>query len=413
MAEFFDYTDSKYYSLLKRSVRVYKWRLELLDYQDATIREIVIDLDSSNAGSINFTGEQGTCRSCSFSFTNHNQKYSIIENNPFWDRRRFKLYLGLEGDGDTYWFSKGVYITQQANVDYHTITVQAVDKYGLLDGTLNVCPVFLQTTFKIGSKIGDVVRIILLQDIGNGMLLDAVEPIIDPDIANSVLYREFELGVGSYYGDFFNEIMTCFGCDIYYDCLGRLIINRRFNDDLPYWYYHLGASYTFSDQEVHYQNPGNSYEFDGSNYVTVETENTFTDNASYTAINHNPESPVCVEKVGYKAYDNGNPIIISTGDSSVDSPERKCKEYAEYILLQHTCNTITKNFSAPILPHLDTRQTIRVTDEPMVEDGVLYLVTGLSFPFGVANDMTITATNIQWLLTDTESTSLTSEVIHS
>ena len=80
MAEFYDYTDSKYYDLLKQSVRVYKWRLELLDYQDATIREIVIDLDSSNAGSINFTGEQGTCRSCSFTFTNHNNKYSIIEN---------------------------------------------------------------------------------------------------------------------------------------------------------------------------------------------------------------------------------------------------------------------------------------------------------------------------------------------
>ena len=44
------------------------------------------------------------------------------------------------------------------------------------------------------------------------------------------------------------------------------------------------------------------------------------------------------------------------------------------------------------------------------EDGTIYLLTSLTFPFGVANDMSITGTNIQWLPTDTESTSLTSEV---
>ena len=412
MTEHYDYTDKTYYQLLRDSVKVYKWKMELLDYQDATIREIVIDLDTSNAGSINFSNEQGTCRSCSFTFTNPDYRYSIIENNPFWDRRRFKLYIGIEGRDNLYWFSKGVYITQQASVDYHTITVQAVDKYGLLDGTLNVAPAFLLTKFEAGSKIGDIVRQILLQDIGNGLLLDAVEPIIDPDIANSVLYKEFEMGVGTYYGSFFEELMNSYGCDIYYDNLGRLIINRRFNDVLPYWYFHLGASYTFTDKDIHYQDPGNNYDFDGANYVTVETDNTYTENASYTAVNHNPQSPVCVEKVGYKAYDSGNPIVISTGDASVDSPERKCKEYAEYVLLQHTCNTISKSFTCPILPHLDTRQTIRISDEPMVEDGVVFLVSGLTFPFGVADDMSITASNIQWLLTDVESTSLTSEVSH-
>ena len=409
MAEFYEYTGGKYYELLSRSVKVYVWKLELLDYQDGTIREIVVDLDTSNAGSINFTNAQGTCRSCNFTFTNPNNKYSIIENNPFWDRRRFKLYVGLTGEGDTYWFSKGVYITQKANINSHTITVQAVDKYGLLDGTLNVSPIFLKTKFEVGSKIGDVVRQILLQDIGNGMLLDATEPIIDPDIGNQRLYKEFEIDVGGYYGSFLEELMNYYGCDIYYDNMGRLIVNRKFNDDLPYWNFHIGPSYTFFDTEVYYQDPTDDYDFDGVNYVTVQAESEDT-NASHTAINHNPQSPVCVEKVGYKAYDNGTPITISVGDDSIDTPERKCRVYAEYVLLQQTCNPISKTFSAPIMPHLDTRQTIRVTDHPMVEDGVLMLVTALTFPFGVANDMNITVANIQWLLTDTESTSLTCEV---
>lgn len=411
MADFYDVTNSSYYQLLRNSVKVYKWKLELLDYQDGVITEIVVDLDTSNSGSINMSNEQGSCRSCSFTFTNYNNQYSIVENNPFWDRRRFRLYIGIEGNGNTYWFSKGVYVTQKANVDFHTITVQAVDKYGLLDGSLNVSPAFLKTTFEVGARIGDIIRQILLQDIGNGVLLDATEPIIDPDIADQRLYKQFEMAVGSYYGEFLNEIMTYYGCDIYYDNLGRLIVKRRFNDDLPYWNFYLSPSYTFNDDDIHYQDPTNDYEFDGINYITVESDNTYTENASYTAYNHNPQSPVCIEKVGYKAYDNGNPVRISLGDSNIDTPERKCKEYAEYMLLQQTCNTISKGFNCPIIPHLDTRQVIRVTDKMMLEDGVSFLVTSLSIPFGVPNDMSVSAANIQWLLTDVESTSLTTEVI--
>ena len=410
MAEYYDFTNDTYYGLLKRSVKVYKWKMELLDYQDATLREIVIGIDSSNAGSINVTSEQGTCRSCTMTFANPGHIYSLVENNPFWNMRRFKLYIGIEGDEDTFWFSKGVYIIQKADINYYTVNIQAVDKYGLLDGTLNISPAFLKTTFEVGAKVGDVVRQILLQDIGNGLLLDATEPIIDPDIAHAVLYKEFELGIGSYYGSFFEEIMTSFGCDIYYDNFGRLVINRTFNDDLPYWCSHIGASYTFSDKEVNYQDPSDDYAFDGFNYVTVDTDNEDTANESYTAINHNPQSPVCVEKVGYKPYDNGNPITISTGDHTIDTPARKCREYAEYVLLQNTCNTITKSFNSPILPHLDTRQVIRVSDDSMAEDGAMFYVSSLTFPFGSANDMSITATNVKWLMTDTESTSLTSEV---
>lgn len=410
MAEYYDLTNENYHRLLQQSVKVYKWKMELLDYQDGVIKEIVVDLDASNSGSINISAEQGACRSCSFTFINPDLQYSVIENNPFWDRRRFKLYIGIEGAGDIYWFSKGVYITQSASIDYHTITVQAVDKYGLLDGILNVAPVFLKTTFMAGAKIGDIVRQILLQDIGNGMMLDAVEPILDPDIANMLLYKDVEISAGGYYGEFLSELMNSYGCDIYYNNQGQLVVQRRFNDDLPYWYFHCGAVYNFCDTEINYQSPNTSFDFDGLNYITVATDNTYTENASYTLINHNPQSPVCVEKVGYKAYDNGNEVYISTGSSLVDTPERKCKEYAEYVLLQHTCNTITKSFNAPIIPHLDTRHTIRVTDNMTTEDGTIYLLTSLTFPFGVANDMSITGTNIQWLPTDTESTSLTSEV---
>ena len=409
MTEFYDYTDSRYYDLLKYSTRVYYWKLELLDYQDAVIKEIVIDLDTSNSGSLSFSNEQGSCRTCAFTFTNPDNKYSIIENNPFWDRRRFKIYIGVGLGEVVYWFSKGVYITQTASVDYHTITVQAVDKYGLLDGTLKVLPAFLKTTFKAGTKIGDIIRQILLQDIGNGFVLDAVEPIIDPDIANSLLYRDYEMAVGSYYGDFLSELMNGYGCDIYYDALGRLIVQRKFNDDLPYWYFYQGVSYSFSDDEIHYQEPNTNYDFDGVNFIIVETDNDDGVNASCELGNHNPQSPVCIEKIGYKAFDDGRPVYISTGDASIDAPEKKCKEYAEYMLLQQTCNTITKSFNAPIIPHLDTRQSIRITDKTTLEDGVVFLITGLTIPFGVPDNATITATNIQWLLTDVESTSLTSE----
>lgn len=407
--EYYEVTNDDYKKLLKISTKIYIYKLEILDYQESVIDEIIVDIDGSSAGQINMNKQQGTQKSCSITLINPDKKYIPTENNPFWYNRRFKLYIGLTNGADTYWFAQGVYITQSLSFDSHNVYINAVDKFGLLDGTLNVCMNFESLKFEVGTRLGTVIREILLFDIGNGMVLDAVEPIIDISIAEEKLYREYELSANSYYGDFLTEIMTMFGCDIYYDNNGRLIVERVWNDELPYWYSHKGAVWVFSDTEINFQEPSTNVDLDGANYITVATDNTYTENVSYTAKNENPRSPVCIKAVGYKGLQSNAVTTINSGDSSIDSPIRKCKEYAEYMLLKYNCNSIAKTFTSAVIPHLNIGDTILISDSSTDDDREIYLITQITSPFGIG-EMTITVANIAWLPTDTESTSLTSDV---
>lgn len=414
MAVYFNVTNKSYFKTLNHSNLSYRIMVEILDHFENTIDRIEQDIDSNDIGSIQCNNQQGTRKSCSFTLINVDEKYTIEENHPFWYNRKFRLWLGVTDNTDTFYFAKGVYITLSADSDSaaKTVSINGVDKYGQLDGTLKVLASDIyDTTFEIGSKIDTVVRDILMLDLGNGYVLDPVEPIIDYDIGMNKLYKEYTLGAGEYYGSFMTELMTSFGCDIFYNNMGRLVIQRVFNEDLPYWFVFKSPEYEFSHIKPHYSDPKLNGELTGINKVTVSIEEDNTEaTASYTAYNKNPRSPLCYDRIGARVYEqNGGIIYISAGDDSADTPAVKCKDYAEYILLQETCRSLSMNFSAQVIPHLNEGDIITIKDPQFNLDNEKFIINSISFPLGIG-EMNIEATNISYLPTSLDNSALNMEV---
>jgi hypothetical protein len=86
-------------------------------------------------------------------------------------------------------------------------------------------------SFDIGMSISYVIKNVLKQDIGNGQMLDPLEPIIDPDLQEYKLQLAFSKGPGSYIGDLLNDLATTLHADIYYDMDGHLNVKKSLNFD--------------------------------------------------------------------------------------------------------------------------------------------------------------------------------------
>ena len=430
--EHYNQVDHNYLNLINRSSTFWKIRLELLDHWENTIDAIERDIDNGNSGSISCNNEQGTHKSCTITLTNVDKKYTPDENNPFWFNRKFRLYIGIQDnkktekriedfywagkrtifDGDTYWFAKGVFITQSVQCDSvnKIVTISGVDKYAQLDGTLNVLQADeMETVFKIGANVRKVVTDILMLDMGNGLPLDPIEPIIDPEIAVQYLYKEFTLSAGQYYGDFLNELATSFGCEIFYDNIGRLTIRKSFTDDVAYWNAFKAPSHEFENGYKGYIEPQESANLNGVNKIIVQTENIETPNASYTAINHNPRSPLCYDKIGGRTLpENGGVITINAGDLYQDDRTaeymvmKRCKDYAEYRLMKETCTALEISFGCPMYPHINEGDIITITDRDFKLDHDTFIVNSATFNLG---DLTtqLQVVNTQYLNTDINS----------
>lgn len=396
MTEYYDNIDTRYFDLLNKTTKHYRFKIELLDHWERTIGEIVNDISADSAGQITINKEQGIRRSCSFTMIDVERKYIPDVDNPFWYNRKFKLYIGLcdKSNDSIYWFSEGVYITQNASVVHSKVTINGVDKFALFDGTLNT--MLCETTYKIamGVPVAQFVRDTLVLDLGNGYPADPIFPIIDNELEAETTLDEIVLDEGQYVGELFTEIANSLGCDVYYDRFGRMRFSRVFNDDLPAWYTHKGALWKFEDIKINYIDPSADYTFDGVNTVTVATDNNDGKIYSYTATNDNPSSPIAVSAIGSR-YDSSNSTIyipIITGVSALST----CEQHAKYVLLQHTTMSINVSFQTPIMPHLDVDETVLITDDYYGWENEKFLIQSLTIPFGIGQ-VQVSATNIQWL----------------
>ena len=406
-----------YYDILNRSLCRTRLKFELLDHFENVLYCIEQDIDSSNADSIVSNNEQGCRKSCSFTLINVDNKYTLDENHFFWFNRKFKIYLGVTDDTNTFWFSKGVYITKDANCNSvtHTVDISGVDKYAQLDGTLRTMQLDeMNTVFEQGSKVENAIRDILMLDMGNGFVLDPIEPIIDPEIADAKLYRTFTASAGEYFGAFMEEVMSCFGCNIFYDNNGRLTVRKIFNDDIPYWYAFKSPAHTFNYEISGYIAPSISMEMNGVNKIIAQNDTTEEQIYTYTAVNHNPRSPLCYDKIGARTLpENGGIVTIATGgadnDWYYDEWKHHVRYYAEYRLLKETCVAMSVKFNAPPYYHLNEDDVVYITDPDYNLDNDLFIINSITYPLS-GGEIKIEAVNAKYLNTDISNDAITTEI---
>lgn len=339
----------------------------------------------------------GCRRSLNLTLLNSSGKFTPSKNTDIWYNRKIKLIAEHRSSAvsDTRWrFSQGVFICKSAQEQNGTVKISGVDKYANLNGENNVGTVSIPFTTDISAGtiyVADLIRETLLRDMGNGYPIDSVAPQIDPYYYSEPLYADIALSVGQHYGDIITKLAEMYGADVYYNAAGQLVFERRPTYSRPEWYMHLGYVFRYkdADETVVQGSEVSTHDFDGINCVTVATDSSSGTVYSYTAKNKNAESPVNVKAVGERWADP--PVrYISVGDGT-DGKE-KCKQYAEYLLLQKTRDSVSESFTSLYIPHFDVDQVIRYRDND-------YVLDSLTVDLG-AKTMTVKASSVAFLPTN-------------
>ena len=364
--EYYNRITPNYLRAIKKSYGRYLLKLELLTENETVVGEIIQPISIDSAGQLNINYQQITRRSCSLALINVDNKYAPNQNSWFWYRRKFKLWYGLSYGEDSWWFTQGVFITNGANGDCHLINIEAVDKGGMLDGTLKYNLLESKIVFEKGSKIAQLVRDTLLLSDGRNVI-DPTPPLIDKVFEDAEIEKEITINENAYIGELFKTLAETYGADVFYDTNGRLNFTRLVDGDRVDGYRYMGAQYEFSDEDKVYLISSLNYSYDAVNAVTVYTnitaksteENTTIENQTYTAYNTNPRSPINVTAIGVRRMES---IEISYIDNLSPKEMRdRCKQYADYNLIKCSLPQLAINFTAVPVPHLDVNKTILIT----------------------------------------------------
>lgn len=360
-------------------------KIELLDHFEKTISELSKELSIENNGSISINYGQGVRRTCSLTFRDLDKKLLPNDNSLIWINQKFKIYIGIKTGEHIYWWSQGVFVIKEYSINDYKLNIEGIDKFGFFTADLNQhC---LQGTYKIpyGTNYKSVITSTLGIDMGNGVPLDAIDPIIDISMVNDVLPYDISKDTNNYLGDVLIELATSLNADIYYDTHGQLIVTASKSDtyplEAPCWFFNTNNS-NISKLSIKY---------DLGNVINVcKVYGTDVDGLihSYIAKNNNPYSPTRISLIGEK-FDKSE-------ESDMCYDDKHCHDYAWYKLNQSSAVSMSASFSCPIIPHLDVNKIVSVTDYKNNWYQEHCLITSLTIPLSL-NEMSVSVSNIKYL----------------
>lgn len=244
-------------------------KIEILSEDETVIAEIGNNII---LGTDNYDCEynQGTQAKLSFSVPNISPLYTGGESSWFWYTRKIKYWKGLyePTNGNTYWFSKGVFVITGISVDFNTINISCTDKFGML--TSDYGSTMLDKSLKIEteSTVEGFITSMLALPKGNGQPIDCKKPLIDYALRNISTGEELELAAGTYAADILLQFANTLKCRICYDKDGVLRVTEG---HLDYAYENKAIAWAFYDDAVaNVISASVSYDFPkAKNVVTV------------------------------------------------------------------------------------------------------------------------------------------------
>ena len=398
--EYLNLVNDEYKRMLYSSGSKYLVKVELLNIFEKPFDLIKGEISKDVSGGITINLEQLTRRTCNVSFFNQDGKYIINEDNPFWMSKKFKLYIGISDDTNIYWFEQGVYLATSVENQDGIFTVNGIDKGGAIDGSLNTNIIETQYIVEPQSNIYKVISdsMSLSFNLPNGVQsnVDTVSPLIDYYYKSIYTEAEISLDSNAPIGDLIKSLADGYGADVYYDVAGRLVFEKSLPDDSTNKYSYVPIEWEFIDNEGLYNDLSLSYEYSAKNTVTVYTNSSEFENVSYTAYNDNPCSPIRVSLVGIRRMDS---VEIPYVEENVKRMTQRCKEYAEYLLIQETFNGLKANFNSVLMPHMDVGKAVSIVDKLNNLNDNKFIISSLSMPLD-GSEMSVDATQVDFLYTE-------------
>lgn len=400
-----------YFNYLEKLKENHKIAIKIawLNYDDTVAFEFTNELYDLS-GTLNVNRQNGTRRTCTISLNNSRNRFPIDYNN-IWFGQKFKLWMGVYLDDTTpFYIPQGVFYVKDPGDVYSPtdkkITIEGVDKWAMLDGTLGGYIDGIYET-SVGTNLFDAIRNLLLTSRIDGSILtrnsakiyDALDPeipLLDSFYVNKnttvngvstpVLNCPYTAVQerGKTYADILLEYADILGAAIYYDVNGRLVLKP------------LHENIYDDDKEILWEFTVNEREFMGldqkSNFTKVYNDVIVLGNiisgkqAKARVQNTNPMSNTCVSKIGLKTRPPYEDTQYVT--------DEQCKALAQEYLKQETILQKSGTITSSPLFHLDVDKlcTVSTPNNQMKKDK--YLINGYSLPISNMGTMSIEVTNV-------------------
>lgn len=365
-------------------------KIEILSEDEKVIAEIGDDVI---LGSDNYDCEynQGTQAKLSFSVPNTSPLYTGGESSWFWYTRKIKYWKGLyeSCNGNTYWFSKGVFVVTGISVDFNTVNITCTDKFGML--TSDYGSTMLDKSMKIEteSTVEGFITSMLALPKGNGQPIDCKKPLIDYALRNISTGEELELAAGTFAADILLQFANTLKCRICYDKDGTLRVTEG---HLDYAYENKAIAWSFYDGAVaNVISASLSYDFPkAKNVVTVWGEDIEGKQYTATAENRNAKSALSIDKVGYR--------VGQTKENLYGYNQKNVDNFAKMYLQMQTIIGTSVHSECPMLPHLEVEQCVSVSFESLGVIDKKFLVSGVSYSGNIMSISLVNLDNLPWHL---------------
>lgn len=359
-------------------------------------------------GSLSVNFQSGTRRTASVTLSNLDNEYDY-NVNKLWFGQNVRLSEGLIlPDGTDYYISQGVFAIKDPGETWQpgnkTITLNLVDKWSYLDGTLfgNLDGIY---EVPVDTNIFEAIASVLALDRGNGLPLDNIPPIFTayyngktqtlPDGSTANLTDSpYTLRVDSdngTYADIITGLNDMLVGVIGYDSTGRLRLEPS-QDDIEdtdkemQWRFTpeegqlLGATYSVLNSQVY-----------NDIIVQGETQDNYAQPYG-RATNKNPQSDLSI----YGALGHRTMRMSAAGYAT----DRQCADRAAWELKRNCILKKSVTIECSQLFHIQENRLVSIvrTDKPGSPEE-RHLVTGFTRPIGQTGAMTINATSVDDLTT--------------
>lgn len=370
--------------VLKRPTIKPRFRLFVLNPDETINYEVPEEDIIINSGNFTENYQNGQRKSVNINLINVDGKYTP-SINTIWVHDRFRFDIGLEFDGQVYWFPRGIYILGNPSADHQDsdkqVSLTLVDKFAVLEGKSGT----LEATYEIpvGSDIEQAIMGILTLDNGSGYPIDLKPIIYDRAFKGLKMPYTLSKDAGSTLGEMLLEIGTILNAEVYYNSQGNLCFININETTLDV---QKASLWDYSDEDRDYGGATANYDFENAvNEVHVVGDNINNEIFSAMAKNENPVSPLCIQRIGRR--------IEYINDSNIYSDDL-AQQRANYELRKFGILKTTMNIQVSFNPLLFVNNLVTITDKYYNLTRERFLIQSISYTIGNESQMTVSCSNI-------------------